>query len=763
MKSITMKNIYLLKSKALMIGSIGLMFFASMSVYNAGDVSAEVAQDSEITISEQFVDDSEKDLLGEVTEPESDTVELQEIPESSIQDSVVVVPKEVTETSTNESVEEIVVEEDTFAKTPSDSEITIPEPVVDDSTADDLLEEVAESELGTLEVQEKPVSNINVSGDATQDIKIAITEETDDDSQGELAEELVLEKDLEIEPFVQFATGIQSMCTGDTPNNILKNGGFEDFVVEKDWKLFNNNDINPWQVEWIPGNGGEDVGPATLEIQKGLNDWSAAEGNQYAELDTHGKDDQGATLIELRQDLITVPGIEYKIFYQGSARPNTKAKENDFQMEVINDDGSSLILENHNLGEGDSDVNWKPFEYSFTANGELTSLIFRGQGPGNSLGAFLDDVHLCGPSESIGETGIITSPVKDNDVVSGLTTLTAEYFDGDDENDDAVQWAVRAGSCAPNLSNNIYGNVGGLEDVADWDGANFSFSFNANELDPTQEYCFVFNPTDDGDTDVRETRLFNVEVDQKPVLSNSASELTLTVGDDFTDPGAIATDVEDDDTELTSKIIVAGETVNQNVVGTYVITYNVQDSAGNNADEITLTVIVQEANNDNDDGGTTGSRRRSGGGGGGSTASPQVLGAETVFGADPQVLGAELVPEMCPVFTEFMQRGDYDGDGNTTEVSRLQEFLNNHLGATLVVDGIFGSATESSVHAFQQMHFDKIISPWNLSERTTGWFYKTSRVTANEILGCYDRAFLEDPAVEYLNDIAVNQYLNKVI
>ena len=64
--------------------------------------------------------------------------------------------------------------------------------------------------------------------------------------------------------------------------------------------------------------------------------------------------------------------------------------------------------------------------------------------------------------------------------------------------------------------------------------------------------------------------------------------INILVGGTFTDPGATATD--DVDGDLT--VEVGGDTVDVNTAGTYTITYNVSDAAGNAATERTRTVIV---------------------------------------------------------------------------------------------------------------------------------------------------------------------------
>ncbi len=81
-------------------------------------------------------------------------------------------------------------------------------------------------------------------------------------------------------------------------------------------------------------------------------------------------------------------------------------------------------------------------------------------------------------------------------------------------------------------------------------------------------------------------------VDTAPVITlNGAANINLQVGDVFTDPGAVATD--DHDASVT--VIVGGDTVNTAVVGTYVITYDAEDSTGHNATQVTRTVNVSVA------------------------------------------------------------------------------------------------------------------------------------------------------------------------
>ncbi|PIR38316.1 MAG: hypothetical protein COV34_01775 [Candidatus Zambryskibacteria bacterium CG10_big_fil_rev_8_21_14_0_10_42_12] len=114
------------------------------------------------------------------------------------------------------------------------------------------------------------------------------------------------------------------------------------------------------------------------------------------------------------------------------------------------------------------------------------------------------------PSETMIEpVGAITAPTE-NQHVTGTTTLSATYDDGDDINDDAVQWAVRAGTCVA-ATTTVFGNVDGKSDVFSWNGASFSATIDTSTTTPGT-YCFIFNPTDDaGQPDLRLTREFNID------------------------------------------------------------------------------------------------------------------------------------------------------------------------------------------------------------------------------------------------------------
>ena len=86
----------------------------------------------------------------------------------------------------------------------------------------------------------------------------------------------------------------------------------------------------------------------------------------------------------------------------------------------------------------------------------------------------------------------------------------------------------------------------------------------------------------------------------KPIITLVGdATVNLTVGDSYTDAGATANDAEDG---ILTNIAVSGDTVDTSTEGTYTITYDVTDSAGNSATQVTRTVIVTAATGDCPDG-----------------------------------------------------------------------------------------------------------------------------------------------------------------
>ena len=74
------------------------------------------------------------------------------------------------------------------------------------------------------------------------------------------------------------------------------------------------------------------------------------------------------------------------------------------------------------------------------------------------------------------------------------------------------------------------------------------------------------------------------------ITLTGSSTININVGDTWTEPGATASDNVDGN--ITSSISISGS-VDTSTAGTYTISYNVSDAAGNAATEVQRTVIVQ--------------------------------------------------------------------------------------------------------------------------------------------------------------------------
>ncbi len=79
-----------------------------------------------------------------------------------------------------------------------------------------------------------------------------------------------------------------------------------------------------------------------------------------------------------------------------------------------------------------------------------------------------------------------------------------------------------------------------------------------------------------------------------PVITlNESPTINLMVGDTYFESGATA--IDDIDGEISVQIIIDSSAINTAIVGTYNVTYNVSDAAGNAAEQIVRTVVVEQS------------------------------------------------------------------------------------------------------------------------------------------------------------------------
>ncbi|MES2007150.1 MAG: immunoglobulin-like domain-containing protein [Patescibacteria group bacterium] len=253
-----------------------------------------------------------------------------------------------------------------------------------------------------------------------------------------------------------------------------------------------------------------------------------------------------------------------------------------------------------------------------------------------------------------------------------------------------------------------------------------------------------------------------------PVITLTGSAtVTLTVGGTYTEDGATASDIVDP----AVVVVIGGDVVDANTVGTYVVTYNATDASGNVAVQVTRTVNVVAApvpventqalcsdgiDNDGDTAidladsdcaafvpapvvtpPSNGGGNGGGGSGGGVVSGPLSIGfVNTNPTNGGQVLGAstEALPAGCELYLKsYLKMGAKNDAG---EVKKLQSFLNTFMNAGLPVTGVFGPMTFKAVQNFQLKHWDEVLAPWvsfglTSDHSATGYVYKTTKRMVN--------------------------------
>jgi hypothetical protein len=103
-------------------------------------------------------------------------------------------------------------------------------------------------------------------------------------------------------------------------------------------------------------------------------------------------------------------------------------------------------------------------------------------------------------------------------------------------------------------------------------------------------------------------------------------------------------------------------------------------------------------------------------------------------------LGAATTTEAaCGIY--LLQYIKYGADNDPAEVTKLQLFLNEFMGANLTVNGIYDEATLNAVNQFQLAYKEQVLRPWveagmhNDENVPTGYVYKTTQRWIN-LLKC---------------------------
>jgi len=249
---------------------------------------------------------------------------------------------------------------------------------------------------------------------------------------------------------------------------------------------------------------------------------------------------------------ITNSGVAYEgLFFElGTAIDLTT--NNSIKMNLWSDAAVSILIKLEEgtafaeVSENHTGSGWEELQFTFTNIASYSKLVVFVDSAGTTAGTFyMDDI----VQVSLGDAPVITLI---GDATISLTKGTAY----------AEQGATASDTEDGDISSAIV--IGG--DTVD--------------VDVLATYEVTYTVVDsDGNTTVA-NRTIEVSLGDAPVITLIGdASISLTQGDTYTEQGATASDTEDGD--ISSAIVIGGDTVDTNTPGTYAVTYTVTDSDGN--------------------------------------------------------------------------------------------------------------------------------------------------------------------------------------
>ncbi len=185
-------------------------------------------------------------------------------------------------------------------------------------------------------------------------------------------------------------------------------------------------------------------------------------------------------------------------------------------------------------------------------------------------------------------------------------------------------------------------------------------------------------------------RVIDVDEDKPQISLKGDNPFTLFVGENYVEPGYVATDLQDGD--ITYRVQINGN-VDSQKTGTYILIYSVSDNAGNIA-SVTRTVIVKN-------------KRRKGG-----TKRVSEKEVKRIFSSYKQQEKQKKEDNFssssqCLFLNQNLKKGYRDGiispfGKKIYEVKTLQKILSKLEYKVGPIDGIFGEQTENAVKSFQE-------------------------------------------------------------
>ena len=251
-------------------------------------------------------------------------------------------------------------------------------------------------------------------------------------------------------------------------------------------------------------------------------------------------------------------------------------------------------------------------------------------------------------------------------------------------------------------------------------------------------------------------------IDQTPpiITLNGANPTFLNQGENWTDPGATATD--DVDGDLTSSISITG-TVDASTVGTYTLTYSVSDAASNAA-STTRTVIVNQAVTSSIyfENGTCKCPNAS-------TGDTAMIDGVTYAVVDNSSIRAQIENENYNLCTSqvtdmsglFKNKTDFNSNisfWDTSNVTTMSEMFDNASSFNQDIGNWDVSSVTNMFEMFENTtSFNQDIGEWNTSNvvNMRGLFAGAS--TFNQNIGGWDTFNVENMYAVFLDATAFNQ------
>jgi len=99
----------------------------------------------------------------------------------------------------------------------------------------------------------------------------------------------------------------------------------------------------------------------------------------------------------------------------------------------------------------------------------------------------------------------------------------------------------------------------------------------------------------------------------------------------------------------------------------------------------------------------------------------------------------------CPYFSAYLRKGNEGLD-----VVKVQDFVNiifaptsGYPTAGIPLGKTYEDKTEAGIRDFQNTYREVVLKPWGLTS-STGWWYQTTRHTANKLMNCSEGPLLID-------------------